>query len=65
MPQEKVSAYGIVDSVPTDNARTFKVKDMVDKAIRRAGSARLGRRISKRHADADGRILLYEKDFEL
>ena len=42
-----------------------KVKDMVDKAIRRAGSARLGRRISKRHADADGRILLYEKDFEL
>lgn len=42
-----------------------KVKDMVDGAIRRAGSARLGRKISKRHADADGRIFLYEKDFDL
>ena len=31
VPQEKVSAYGIVDSVPTDNARVFKVKDMVEK----------------------------------
>ncbi len=31
VPQEKVSAYGIVDSVPTDNERIFKVKDMVEK----------------------------------
>lgn len=42
-----------------------KVKEMVDGAIRRAGGARLGRRISKRHTDEDGRILLYEKDFDL
>ena len=31
VPQEKVSAYGIVDSVSTDNERIFKVKDMVEK----------------------------------
>ena len=31
VPQEKVSAYGIVDSIPTDNKRIFKVKDMVEK----------------------------------
>lgn len=31
VPQEKVSAYGIVDSIPTDNERIFKVKDMVEK----------------------------------
>lgn len=42
-----------------------KVKEMVDRAIRRAGGARLGRRISKRHTDENGRILLYEKDFDL
>ena len=42
-----------------------KVKEMVDGAIRRAGGARLGRRISKRHTDEDGRILLYEKDFDV
>ena len=30
-PQEKVSVYGIVDSVPTGNERVFKVKDMVEK----------------------------------
>ena len=41
-----------------------KVKSMVDTAIRHANNARLGRRISKRHVDEDGRILLYEKDFE-
>ena len=42
-----------------------KVKEMVDGAIRRAGGARLGRRISKRHTDENGRILLYEKDFDV
>lgn len=31
MPQEKVSAYGIVDSIPTDNKRIFIVKDMIEK----------------------------------
>ncbi|MBS6194518.1 MAG: hypothetical protein KH828_02910 [Clostridiales bacterium] len=42
-----------------------KVKEMVDGAIRKAGGMRLGKRISKRHTDGDGRILLYEKDFDL
>ena len=37
---------------------------MVDMAIRHATNARLGRRLSKRHVDETGRILLYEKDFE-
>lgn len=31
VPLEKVSSYGIVASVPTDNDRVFKVKDMVEK----------------------------------
>ena len=31
VPREKVSAYGIVDSVSTVNERIFKVKDMVEK----------------------------------
>ena len=31
VPQDKVSAYGIVASVLTDNDRVFKVKDMVEK----------------------------------
>ena len=31
VPQEKVSAYGIVASEPTDNERIFKVNDMVEK----------------------------------
>lgn len=41
------------------------VKEMVDKAIRKAEGKQFGRRISKRHTDVDGRILLYEKDFDL
>ena len=46
VPREKVSAYGIVDSVSTDNERIFKVKDMVEKpAVENAPSrlAVLGR----------------------
>lgn len=31
VPQDKVSTYGIVDSVVTDNERVFKVKDMIEK----------------------------------
>lgn len=42
-----------------------KVKEMVDEAISRASSSRLGRRLSKRRTDEDGRILLYEKDFDM
>ena len=39
--QEKVSAYGIVDSVPTDNERIFKVKDMVEKPAVEEAPSRL------------------------
>ena len=42
-----------------------KVKEMVDGAIRKASGVKLGRKLSKRHTDVDGRILLYEKDFDL
>ena len=42
-----------------------KVKELVDGAIRKASGVKLGRKLSKRHTDADGRILLYEKDFDL
>lgn len=31
VPQDKVSSYGIVVGVPTDNERIFKVRDMVEK----------------------------------
>ena len=41
VPQEKVSAYGIVDSVPTDNERVFKVKDMVEKPSVKEAPSRL------------------------
>ena len=48
VPQERVSAYGIVDSVPSDKERIFRVKDMVEKpAVAEAPSrlAVLGRYI--------------------
>lgn len=48
VPQEKVSAYGIVASEPTGDVRTFKVNDMVEKpAVEEAPSrlAVLGRYI--------------------
>lgn len=41
VPQEKVSAYGIVDSVPTDDERIFKVKDMVEKPTMEEAPSRL------------------------
>lgn len=46
VPLEKVSAYGIVDAKPTEDGRTFLVKDMVEKpAVAKAPSrlAVLGR----------------------
>lgn len=48
VPQEKVSSYGIVASVPTEDARIYKVNDMVEKpAVEEAPSrlAVLGRYI--------------------
>lgn len=38
-----------------------KVKEMVDGAIRKASGVKLGRKLSKRHTDADGRILLMKR----
>ena len=41
VPQEKVSAYGIVASEPTDKARIFKVNDMVEKPAVEEAPSRL------------------------
>ena len=41
VPQEKVSAYGIVASKPTDKARIFKVNDMVEKPAVEEAPSRL------------------------
>jgi len=44
-----------------------KVKDMVDKAIAKAGrgTRRFGRRMSGKRTDEQNRIILYEKDFDI
>ena len=41
VPQEKVSAYGIVAGEPTDEARTVKVNDMVEKPAVEEAPSRL------------------------
>lgn len=41
VPQEKVSSYGIVDSQPTEEARTFTVSDMVEKPAVEEAPSRL------------------------
>ena len=41
VPQEKVSAYGIVSSEPTGDARTFTVQDMVEKPAVEEAPSRL------------------------
>ena len=43
-----------------------QVKDMVDRAIAHAekGTRKFGRRMSRKHTDADDRVILYEKDFD-
>lgn len=43
-----------------------QVKGMVDRAIAHAekGTRKFGRRMSRKHTDADDRVILYEKDFE-
>ena len=41
VPQEKVSAYGIVASEPTGDARTFTVQDMVEKPAVEEAPSRL------------------------
>lgn len=41
VPLEKVSSYGIVDSQPTEEARTFTVRDMVEKPALAEAPSRL------------------------
>ena len=43
------------------------VKEMMDDALKRAAKKgrRPGKRVGKRHLDASGRIMLYEKDFDI
>ena len=43
VPQEKVSAYGIVAGEPTGEARTVKVKDMVEKPAVEEAPSQIGR----------------------
>jgi len=33
VPEDRVSAYGIIDGLPTDDERLLKVKDMIEKAV--------------------------------
>ena len=50
----------------TEPVTVGRVKEMMDAAISRADTTarRIGRRISKRSVDKDGRILLHERDFD-
>lgn len=41
VPEEKVSAYGIVAGEPTDNARMLRVTDMVEKPAREEAPSRM------------------------
>ena len=43
------------------------VREMMDEAIKKASKKgrRPGRRVSKRHLDESGRIMIYEKDFDI
>ena len=51
----------------TEPVTVGKVKSMMDAAIEKAdsGTRKIGRRLSKRAVDKDGRILLREKDFDI
>ena len=51
----------------TEPVTVGRVKDMLDGAIKKAngGTKKLGRRLSRKAVDKDGRILLREKDFEI
>ena len=43
------------------------VREMMDNAIRKASKKgrRPGKKVGKRHLDESGRIMLYEKDFDI
>ena len=50
-----------------DPVSVGQVKEMMDNAIKRAsrGGRRPGKKVAKRHLDESGRIMLYEKDFDV
>ena len=50
-----------------DPVSVGQVKEMMDSAIKRAsrGGRRPGKKVAKRHLDESGRIMLYEKDFDV
>ena len=50
-----------------DPVSVGQVKEMMDNAIQRAsrGGRRPGQKVAKRHLDESGRIMLYEKDFDV
>ena len=50
-----------------DPVTVAQVKEMMDEAIKHAsrGGRRPGRKVAKRHLDDSGRIMLYEKDFDV
>jgi len=58
----------IGDNQDEDNPVSVgQVKEMMDNAIKRAsrGGRRPGKKVAKRHLDESGRIMLYEKDFDV
>ena len=64
-----LALYTLIGDNQTENEpmTISKVKDMVDKAIAKAGrgTRRFGRRMSGKRTDEQNRIILYEKDFDI
>ena len=63
-----LALYTLIGDNQTENEpmTITKVKDIVDKAIKRAGKGtrRFGRKVSGKRTDDQDRIILYEKDFD-
>lgn len=64
-----LALYTLIGNNQTENEpiTIAKVKNMVDKAMSRAGKGtrRFGRRMSGKRTDDQNRIILYEKDFDV
>lgn len=64
-----LALYTLIGDNQTENEpmTISKVKDMVDKAIAKAGKGtrRFGRKMSGKRTDEQNRIILYEKDFDI
>lgn len=62
-----LALYNLIgDNQKEDEPMTIgKVKEMLDDAINRAesGTRKFKRNLSNKRTDADGRVILYEKDF--